>query len=373
MTARSETAIDGRVADGFETVAEAFAATLAPGSGAAFAAFVDGEPVVDVWGGVAKRDNGEPWREETVQLVFSGAKGLVAVCLLKLLERAALDLDAPVARYWPEFAAKDVLVRHVASHTAGLPGLRRGFAAEELLDTASLARELAAEEPLWPPGSRLAYHALSFGWLCDGLVRRVDGRSVGRFFADEVAEPLGLELWIGLPPEEETRVAQLVRGDGYGITFLGDEPDPLLRVLYGGLLDAPFRWNDPRFHRAEIPAANAIGTARSIARLYGCLARGGEPVLSADVVQLGRRELSRDLCAVTKRPYAFGVGFELQTTLGSFGAPLNAFGHTGSGGSVHGAWPDERVGFSYAPNELRSEGDDVRAGTILAALHQALA
>jgi CubicO group peptidase (beta-lactamase class C family) len=366
------TEVHGRFADGFEAVAEEFGRTFGPESGAAFAAIVDGRTVVDVWGGVADLDNETPWRQNTIQLVFSGGKGLVAVCLLMLIDRGALDLAAPVTRYWPEFGAKDVLVRHVVSHTAGLPGLRRGFAAHELLDGRRLALELAAEEPFWPPGSRLAYHALSFGWLCDELVRRVDGRSLGRFFADEVAAPLQLEFWIGLPPEEEPRVAPLRRAEGYGVTFLGDEPEPLLGALYGELVHGPFVWNDPSFHQAEIPAANAIGAARSIARLYGSVARGGAPLLSSDAVRLGCTELSRDLCAVTKRPYAFGVGFELQTELASFGPPANAFGHTGSGGSVHGAWPDERVGFSYAPNELRSESDDGRAQRILAALHAAL-
>jgi len=355
------TEVHGRVADGFEAVAHDFGLTLGPDSGAAFAAVVDGEPVVDVWGGAG-------WREDTLALLFSGGKGLVAVCVLMLIERGGLDLAAPVARYWPEFEAKEVLVRHVVSHTAGLPGLRRRFAAGELLDGRKLAAELAAEEPFWAPGTRLAYHALSFGWLCDELMRRVDGRSIGRFLADEIAGPLGLELWIGLPPAEEPRVVQLVRAEGYGVTFFGDVPDPLLGALYGELLDGPFRWNDAVFHRAEIPAANGIGAARSIARLYAAL----PTLLAKDVLDLGRTELSRDLCAVTRRPYAFGVGFELQTELGSFGPPANAFGHTGSGGSVHGAWPDERVGFSYTPNELRSESDDGRAQRVLAALHDAL-
>jgi CubicO group peptidase (beta-lactamase class C family) len=347
------TEVHGHVAVGFEAAAEAFERTA---SGGAFAAVVDGRPVVDVWCA--------PWREDTIQLIFSGAKGLVAVCLVMLIDRGALDLDAPVAHYWPEFAADDVLVRHVVSHTAGLPGLRRGFATRELLDGRRLARELADEEPFWQPGTRLAYHAFSFGWLSDELVRRVDGRSVGRFFADEVAAPLGLELWIGLPREEEPRVARLERAAGYG--FVGE--GPMLGALYGELLDGPFPWNDPAFHQAEIPAANAIGTARSVARLYGSL----EQLLSSDAVRMSRTELSRDRCAITGRPYAFGVGFELQTELGSFGPVANAFGHTGSGGSVHGAWPDQRVGFSYATNELRSESDDGRAQGIFAALYEAV-
>jgi CubicO group peptidase (beta-lactamase class C family) len=168
----------------------------------------------------------------------------------------------------------------------------------------------------------------------------------------------------------------LRRADGYGVTVLGEEPEPLLSALYGCLLDT-FAWNDAAWHRAEIPAANAIGTARSMARLYGCLAAGGEldgrRLLSPETVRRGRAELSRGACAVTRRPYAFGVGFELQTELGALGPPPNAFGHTGSGGSRHGAWPDCRVGFSFAMRELRSEESDDRGRRILGALHEAVA
>jgi CubicO group peptidase (beta-lactamase class C family) len=358
----------GRVADGYEPVAEVFAETLAEdaGGGAAFAAVVDGQSVVDLWGGVADDETGAPWGENTMQLVFSGTKGFVAACLLVLLERGALDLDSPVSRYWPEFH-DGVLVRHVVSHTAGLPGVRRPLEPEDLLDGDRMARLVAEEEPFWEPGSRVAYHALTFGWLCGELVRRVDGRSIGRFFAEEVATPLGLELWIGLPPELEPRVARLQRSDDYGITFLGDEPDPLLEALYGPLLGS-FPWNDAAFHQAEIPAANAIGSARSIARLYGSLPH----LVGEETMLVGRTELSRGLCAVTQRPYAFGVGFELQTELGTFGPPRNAFGHTGSGGSRHGAWPTERVGFSYSMSMLRPEAGDTRATRLLAALYEAV-
>jgi CubicO group peptidase (beta-lactamase class C family) len=367
----------GRVAGGFERVAEELYATV-HGPGAAFAAIVDGELVVDVWSGTAD-DAGRPWQVDTLVPVFSGTKGLVAVCLLLLVERRQLELDAPVARYWPEFAAagkERLLVRHVVSHEAGLPGVLPPVSAAEILDGRGMEDRLADAAPFWEPGTRLAYHALTFGWLCAALVRRVDGRSIGRFFADEVAGPLGLDLWIGLPPELEHRVATLQRGAGFGVTFLGDEPEPLLAALYGDLLET-FMWNEPSFHEAEIPAANAIGTARSIARLYGCLAcdgeLGGRRLLSPETVRLGRRELARGPCAVTHRPYAFGVGFELQTELLTFGPPPNAFGHTGSGGSRHGAWPGPRVGFSYAMSELRSEDTDDRGRRILAALARAVA
>ena len=344
------------IAAGFERVAEECERGQG-GGGAAFAAVVAGEPVVDLTGGLDK---------EALFVIHSGTKGLVAVCMLLLLERGELVLDAPVRRYWPGFH-EGVLVRHVVSHTAGLPGLRRGFGLVELLDTPARAAELVTEPLFWPPGSRLAYHALSYGWLCDELMRRTDGRTVGRFFADEVAAPLELELWIGLPPEQEHRVAELRRAEGYGITYLGEGPEPLLTALYGDLLrETPF--NDPRFHQAEIPGVNAIGSARSIARLYGNLDR----VLAPGTLRLGATEISRDLCAVTRRPYAYGVGFELQTELRRFGPPDDGFGHTGSGGSVHGAWPSERVGFSYAITELRAEAEDDRGNRLLAALHQAL-
>jgi CubicO group peptidase (beta-lactamase class C family) len=338
----------------------------------------DGREVVDLWGGVADARDGTPWREDTLQLIFSGTKGLVAACVLVLVDRGALALAAPVSRYWPEFGAAGkgaVTVGEVVSHMAALPGLRSGFAVEDLLVGERMTDLAAREAPFWQPGTQVAYHALTYGWLCDELIRRVDGRSVGRFFADEVAAPLGLELWIGLPEELQPRVARLTQSPDYGITYLGDEPEPLLEAVYGDLLTR-FPWNEVAFHTAEIPAANAIGSARSIARLYGCLAQGGEldgvRLLSEDTVRLGRTELARGACAVTRRPYAFGAGFELQTELGTFGPPPAAFGHTGSGGSSHGAWPVEHVGFSYAMNVLQPEARDFRARRLLAALAESL-
>ena len=335
------------IAPGFEPVAAAFEDGF-------FAASIDGELVVDL---------GE---DDELVLIFSGTKGLVAICLLALIERGRLRLDEPVATYWPEFSQADVLVRHVVSHTAGLPGLVPAPELEELLAAERMEQRIAAQPPFWPAGERLAYHALTYGWLCGGLVRRIDGRTIGRFFADEIAAPLGLELWIGLPPALEPRVAELVRAPDQGVIFAGDDRS-LLEAQYGPLL-TDFPWNEPAFHTSEIPAANAIGTARSIALLYGRLDR----ILGPRTLTLGRTELSRGVCAITGFPYAFGVGFELQTELGTLGPPVGAFGHTGSGGSAHGAWPEERVGFSYAPTELRSFDGDERARRLLAALHACL-
>jgi CubicO group peptidase (beta-lactamase class C family) len=344
----------------FDSVAAEFARDE---RGAAFAAVVDGELVVDLWGGTADEQTGNPWREDTLVMVFSGTKGFVAVCLLLLIERGELELDRPVEEYWPEFGKPDVLVRHVVSHTAGLPGIRAPVALDELVDYEHMVALVAAEEPFWKPGTQLAYHALTFGWLCGELVRRISGRTVGTFVAEEVAGPLGLELWLGLPEELEPRVARLRRAADHESSIRDANPP-----LY---TDDRFPWNERAFHAAEIPGVNAIGTARSIARLYGELVRDGQ-LLSAETVRLGRTRLSEGRCALTGHPYSFGVGFELQTELGTFGPPADAFGHSGAGGSVHGAWPELRTGFSYAMNELRSEEGDDRARRLLAALHAAV-
>jgi CubicO group peptidase (beta-lactamase class C family) len=348
-------AVCGTVAPEFDPVAEAFAATLdGAAGGAALAVVVDDEPVVDLWGG--------DFVEDTLVLVFSGTKGVVATALLLLAERGELQLDEPVARYWPEFGAAgkgEIVVRHVLAHTAGVPGLKPPFPAEELLDQGALAERLAAEPAFWPPGTRIAYHGHTFGVICGELIRRIDGRSAGRFVAEEVAEPLGLEFWIGLQEELEPRVASLVAAPGYGFASYAEQPALPLEAIYGsGTLD----WNDPLVHRAEIPSGNGIGSARALARLYGSPLLQGAPI----------EELSRGTCVVTGRPYAFGPGFELWTELGRLGPARDAFGHTGSGGSTHGAWPSLRTGFSYAPSELRSETGDDRGPAILRTVHACL-
>src|SRR6185436_5278266 len=213
--------VHGFVAPGFEPVVEAFERNLTERgeAGAAFAAVADGTPVVDLWGGDADRMGGRPWQEDTIAGMFSGTKGLVATCLLLLIERGTLQLEARVADYWPEFAAhgKDgIRVRHLVSHQAGLPGITTPLTFQEAADDVRMARLLADQPAVWAPGERLCYHAMTFGWLCGELIRRIDGRSVGRFFREEIGEPLRLDAWIGLPAEEEPRVAVLETGEGFG-------------------------------------------------------------------------------------------------------------------------------------------------------------
>jgi CubicO group peptidase (beta-lactamase class C family) len=384
------TAVGGFAAPGFEAVAREFERNLDERGelGAAFAAYVDGEPVVDLWGGSAEPGpGGRPWREDTLQLIFSGTKGLVATCVLLLVERGKLDLDAPVATYWPEFAAygkERVTVAEAASHRARLPGVAAPLGESDLTDDRRLAELLAAQAPETDPRAAATYHPLTYGWLCGELVRRVDGRSVGRFFAEEVAGPLGLEVWIGLPEEQEPRVSTLVTAPGWGSHPMHDAQavarDGLLKRIWANppiLAAGELAWNSRAYHAAEIPGAGAIGSARSLARLYGCLARGGEldgvRLLSAETLALGRRELSRFRDPFSDEPYACGIGYELQTENAVLGPPPAAFGHTGAGGSVHAAWPDERVGVSYAMNELRDDpAGDLRSQTLLRALSDAV-
>jgi len=370
----------GFVAPGFEDVAQAFERNFADEGevGATFAAYRSGECVVDIWGGLADRRSGAPWREDTLQLIFSGTKGLSAICVLVLIDRGLLALDAPVATYWPEFGKLGIRVRDAMSHSARLPGIERPVRLEELADGRRMAGLLAEQEPSQDPRAANCYHALTYGWLCGELVRRVDGRSIGRFFAEEVAGPLKLELWIGLPAEQEHRVSTLELAPEWGSQpFLDPSAvaeDPLIRTVWGNppiLERDTFAWNTRAFHEAEIPAANAIGTARSVARLYDSLVSGDGGLVSESTMRLARETLAEGHDAVHDVPMRWGVGFGLQTELHEFGPPPDAFGVGGAGGSEHGAWPALGVGFSYAMNFMRDDQKvDPRAQALLGALHR---
>ncbi|HET8815038.1 MAG TPA: serine hydrolase domain-containing protein [Solirubrobacterales bacterium] len=378
----------GSAAPGFERVVEAFERNFAERGelGAAFAAVVDGELVVDLWGGIADSREERAWQENTLVGVFSGSKGLVATCMALLVERGQLALDVPVRDYWPEFGVEGkerILVGDVLTHEAGLPGLDTPVTVEEATDALRMAQLVAAQRPSSAPGAGPRYHAMTFGWICGELVRRVDGRSVGRFLHEEVAEPLGLEVWIGLPASRQEDVAFLERGPGFvreqSEIVLDREADPLAWSIWSNpprFSDGELAANLRVWRAAEVPATSGIVAARSLARLYGCLARGGEidgvRLLKSETLDRMRGRLARG-----EDPYlgevAFAAGFEVQTPKMPLGPAEDAFGHAGAGGSVHGAWPGLRTGFSYAPNLLDSVGEaDPRAVTLLDALHDAV-
>jgi CubicO group peptidase (beta-lactamase class C family) len=375
--------IDGHVAKGFERVAAAFARNFAEGfeNGAAFAVVRNRDEVlVDLWGGYADRAAGRAWRRETLQLVFSGTKGLTATCLLILIDRGLLKLDDPVCRHWPEFGKPGILVRHVVSHQARLPGIAAPLQTADLTDDVLMAQLLARQAQSDDPRAAFIYHPMTYGWLCGELVRRIDGRSIGEFFAQEIAAPLDLALWIGLPAEQERNVSILELAGNWGEhTRFFEAPagdDPLLRAIWRNppaLAKGQFPWNSRAYHASQIPAANGIGAARSMARFYSHLAAGGAPLMRPETLRLGITELRAGYDPMLQIQRRHAVGFQLQTDLLALGPPRDAFGHTGAGGSAHGAWPTQKIGFSYAMNLLRDDpAGDPRAKRLLDTLAEAL-
>lgn len=368
------------VAPGFEPVEDEFRRNFSERDelGAAFAVVRGGEPIVDLWGGLAEGGGARAWEPGTLAPIFSGSKGLVAICLLLLIDRGRLDLEDPVADHWPEFAAAGkgaVRVEELVSHRACLPGLLAPVSTEMVRDDKLMAALLAEQAQLDDPRAARCYHPLTFGWLCGELVRRVDGRSIGRFFAEEVAEPLGLEIYLGLSESLEPRVATLELAESWGSNPAYDPPvdgDPLLRCVWGNptqFARGRFPWNERAHHAAEIPGAGAIATARSMARLYGGLGQVlSRPALDLAVTELDSR--TEPLLGIEQR---FGVGFMLQVPTKPLGPPADAFGHDGAGGSAHGAWPAHELGFSYVMNRMRDDCDrDPRAAALLEALASCL-
>jgi CubicO group peptidase (beta-lactamase class C family) len=374
--------VRGSYAPGFESVVREFERNFTERNdlGAAFAAVQDGKTVVDIWGGYAAP--GKLWEGETLQVVFSGTKGLFASCMLILIERGLIDIDAPVAKYWPEFAQngkETVRVRHVVSHRAGLPGITAPLTHADLTDYEKMESLLAAQELASDPDAFHCYHPLTIGWLCGAIIRRVDGRSLGKFFAEEVARPLGLDAWIGLPESEEHRVGY-IEPDPNGSV---DEPpitDPVQKSIWENPPLFPAEglpWNSRAWHAAEIPGGGGLATARAMARYYGCLARGGEidgvRILRENTIRAGRSERSRFYDPYILEAMAYGTVFALQTEQRRYGPAADAFGHGGAGGSIHGAWPSSRTGFSYTMNQMRTDPEDSRSRGLLKALHKLVA
>ena len=380
--------MEGSVAAGFEPVREAFQRVIdASAGGAAFSVYRRGVPLV--WlcggradpgsdcGGRADPGSGAPWRPDTLVVLFSGTKGIGATVAAMLMVHGLLDPDRPVCEYWPEFGAagkRGVRVHHVLAHTAGLPYVDPEPA--DRLDNTANAAALAAQAPLWPPGERVAYHALTYGYLVAELARRVTGRSIGTLVRELLAEPHGLDLHLGAPPELDGRTARMLAAPDYRIsTFLTDPARRATVERIYGPVPLPELANSVGFRRAQLAAASAVGTADSMARLYDLLAAGA--VLDPERLRTATRTWSEGLDAVNDRPVRFGLGYELDDPIGTYGPAeairrSGAFGHSGAGGGRHGAWPEHGLGFSFATNELRSEDTDTRASSLLDALWHAL-
>jgi len=390
------TDIQGEVKSGYEGVKDAFADNFEKHGdvGAAFTLYHRGEKVVDIWGGIADADTGRPWAEDSLQLVFSTTKGATAVCANLLVQRGELDLDAPVVTYWPEFGAegKDKIpVRWLLSHRAGLPVVDAPPTPEEALAWDPIIKALEQQKPVWEPGTAHGYHALTYGWLVGEVVRRISGKSLGTFFADEVAGPLGLNFWIGLPASEESRVSPLIQGDAFNaaaaeidVESLPQEmreifeaftnPDSLVnRALF--VTKPTLEYNSAAVHAAEIPAANGITDARSLARMYAGLVGDGVDgvrLFTDDTVANVTTEQSNGPDKVLFAPTRFGLGFFLDSTFQPLGGP-RAFGHAGAGGSLGFADPKARLSFGYSMNKQGGGlGMNARGQALADAVYRAL-
>lgn len=409
--------VDGFVAPGFEPVRDAFATHLAQGreEGAAVCAYVEGRPVVDLWGGYRDRGAGAVWQDDTVGLVFSATKGLTAIAALHLASRGLLDLDAPVAEYWPEFGANGkeaIPVRLLLTHQVGLPGFTRLMTLADMAAWDPLVEDLAKQRPAWEPGTAHGYHAFTFGWLVGEVVRRISGLTPGQYLREQLCGPLGLDIWFGLPADQRHRYARITQQ-------FNREDDPEAAASYQALMDdlagfsgkramtdrgirlgnkllsSPLR---PQIEKAtarkivkreltdaqrafstllvtvddlasdktldtEFPAGNAICTARSLARIYSALIGPVESealtegprqpqILSDPLVTDASTRHAFGQDRVLHMPTAFGLGFMVPGSTQAHGWGGGAFGHPGNGGALGFADPVRGLSFGYVRKQI---------------------
>ncbi len=354
-----EITVGGFAQDRFAAVREAFAANLQSGAdiGASFTATVEGETVVDIWGGWADPERTRPWARDTLVNVYSTTKTMTALTALLVADRGELDFDAPVARYWPEFAQNGkagVKVSHLMSHSSGLSGWKEPIAKEDLYDWDKVTSLLAAQAPYWEPGTAIGYHALTQGYLVGEVVRRITGKTLGTVFREEIAEPLGADFHIGLPASEDARVADLIPPPPGTAVGDGEQSELSANMSSNPGIDVSAT-RTRAWRAAEIPAAGGQGNARSIAEVHVLLANGG--------VAKGKRLLSEAGCRkalelqiegpdlVLGAPARFGMGFGLAGGLLPLPNPNTIF-WGGYGGSLAIIDMDARASFGYAMNRM---------------------
>jgi CubicO group peptidase (beta-lactamase class C family) len=367
--------IDGTCDPAFGAVRDAFADNFAQGDlGGSCAVTVDGELTVDLWGGHQDLALQRPWQRDTLVNVWSTTKMAAALCVLVLHDRDALSLDAPMATYWPEFAANGkeaVLVRHVLGHTAGLPVFDDVPDDLTVFDWDECCRRLAGQAPRWTPGDGSGYHAETQGWLVGELVRRVDGRSIGAFFRDEVAGPLGVDLHIGLADRDHDRVADVtpVRA------ALSEPEDPeIRRRAHAGSRRSAALVNTGTWRRAELAASNGHGNARSVALAMAPLANGGAgsgvDLLSAETIERTLEVQSDGVDRVLSREMRLGIGYGLVSASTPLGVNDRTLWWAGWGGSMCVVDLEKRMTVCYAMNRMQGD-DDLRAVRVVFAAHEA--
>ena len=389
----SEPTIHGLVEDGYGPVHDVFVENFRSRGdvGAACTVYVRGRPVVDLWGGIADRRSGRPWDKDTAAVIFSCSKGLLAICVYLLVERGLLELDRPIATWWPGFAVNGkeaITLRDALSHRAGLAALDARLSKADVLAWTPVVQAIEAQRPRQQAGARHFYHAMTYGWIVGEVIRSVTGVTPGVFLHDALVAPLGLRAWIGLPADARSSVAWMEPP-------LPDEDSPLAReaarvataspeiersLTMGGAfafpeLDGVVTFNDPEIQAAEIPAANGIATARSLARLYaGCVsAIGGPPLLSRESLAdaLVVRAAGPQLSGMPDDGARWGTGFQLASPPTQPMLGPGSFGHAGAGGQLAFGDVEHEVGFAYLGNQMGGFGD-ARASELTAALRRVL-
>jgi CubicO group peptidase (beta-lactamase class C family) len=368
--------LQGVCKDEFAAVRETFEYLFDIGAdiGASVAVFVDGEPVVDLWGGYADAAYTRPWERDTIAQTFSSTKTMTALAALVLADRGELDVDAPVARYWPEFGAEGksgVLVRHVLGHTSGVAGWQEPVSVHDLYDHEKSAALLAAQAPWWAPGTASGYHCYAIGHLVSEVIRRITGRSLGQFFAEEVAGPLGAEFHIGTGPEHDGKVSLLIKGSP-------DEPQGnrlFTKATLNPRVTPETTWSIP-WRRAELGGMNGHGNARGVATAQAVLANGGafgKRVMSEAGRERVLRAQSDGVDLVLGMPVQWGLGYAVRTPGSGFDFGPRVAYWAGNGGSNSFVDLDARMSFGYVPNRwIRGPYETRRAHLLLQAVYRSL-
>ena len=374
----SEVEIHGECDSRFAGVREAFEENFTERGdvGAAVAVTLGGEPVVDLWAGHADAAGKRAWERDTIVNLYSTGKGAISLGVHMLVDRGVLELDAPVARYWPEFAQagkEGVTLRHVLSHRSGVVGARRLLPEEAKYDWETMTEALAEAEPWWEPGTRHGYHVWTWGWIVGEIVQRATGRPVGAFIREEIADPLGVDFFIGTPSSEHGRIAEIVPPSRNPLP----EPD-VTSIIAMAHNNPPWSFeeaNTAQWREGAVPAGNAHGDARGLARVYAALANGGEldgvRLLSSEAIEAARVLQSEGTDATIGVSNRYALGFQLPSPELDDPRPETAFGHSGVGGSQAFADPAAGLGFAYVMNRIRGPGD-VRARSLVEAAYASL-
>ena len=381
--------ISGSAAAGYEHVAEAFARAFddRPEMGAALHIVRDGETIVDLWAGIADARTGRAWEQNTPSVIFSCTKGLVSILAARLVAEGRLDYEAPVSRYWPEFAAAGkgaVTVGDALAHRAGLSAPRLDLTEDDIVDWDRMAAVLAEQEPLWPLGTGYAYHALTHGWVAGEIIRRVTGQSVGQYFAELITSPLGIDAWIGLPESVAPRAAHLRVSPPLSAHWADEAAKPapnwpykamtLGDALPADLVSETGGFNTQRIRAAEIPGAGGIASAEALATIWSATVAPtrGVKLLDQDVIAEATRPRSEGVSVFGGEPpfSRWGCGFQLDSEARRY-LDGTCFGHDGAGGQVGFADVRHNIGFGFVTNWMMGP-EDQRATAIIAALRASL-